>query len=157
MSKAVGPGAVPCDIPGYRVRFRTGLLQGLLTTWKIARVTLPLYIAVDLLAKTPALPALGRFFAPVMALFGLPGESALAFLSAFLLNIYAAIAVIAPLKLTAFQVTQCGLMMGIAHNLVVEGAVLRTTGARGGILTLFRLLLMVVAGIGLNLVHKALA
>jgi hypothetical protein len=123
----------------------------------MVRVTLPLYIAVDLLGKTPVLPALGRSFAPAMSLFGLPGEAALAFLSAFLLNIYAAIAVIVPLHPTPFQVTQCGVMMGIAHNLVVEGAILRTTGARAGALTLFRLLLSVVAGIGLNLVHKAFA
>ena len=36
--------------------------------------------------------------------------------------------------------------MGIAHNLVLEGGVLSSTGARGGILTLCRILLAVLAG-----------
>jgi hypothetical protein len=82
-----------------------------------------------------------------MGVFGLPGEAAFAFVAAFLLNLYAAIAVIVPLHLTPFQVTQCGLMMGIAHNLVVEGGVLSTTGARGGVLTLCRLAIACVAGL----------
>ena len=56
-----------------------------------------------------------------MKLFGLPGEAAFAFIAAFLLNLYAAIAVLAPLHLTPWQVTRCGLMMGIAHNLAVQG------------------------------------
>ena len=86
-------------------------------------------------------------YAPVMGIFGLPGEAAFAFVAAFLLNLYAAIAVIVPLHLTPFQVTQCGLMMGIAHNLVVEGGVLSTTGARGGVLTLCRLVVACAAGL----------
>jgi spore maturation protein SpmB len=93
------------------------------------------------------LDLLGKVFAPVMGIFGLPGEAAFAFVAAFLLNLYAAIAVIAPLHLTPFQVTQCGLMMGVAHNLVVEGVVLSTTGARGGVLTVCRLVIACAAGL----------
>jgi hypothetical protein len=37
-------------------------------------------------------------------------------------------------------------MMGIAHNLVLEGGILSSTGARGGVLTLCRILLAAVAG-----------
>jgi len=81
-----------------------------------------------------------------MGLFGLPGETAFAFIAAALVNLYAAIAILAPLDLTPWQVTQCGVMMGIAHNLVLEGGVLSSTGARGGVLTLCRLLLAIFAG-----------
>jgi hypothetical protein len=45
-------------------------------------------------------------------------------------------------------------MMGIAHNLLVEGAVLGSTGARGGLLTLCRLLIAGVTGILLELGHR---
>jgi hypothetical protein len=38
-------------------------------------------------------------------------------------------------------------MMGIAHNLVVEGAVLSTTGTRGWVLTLCRLAIAGAAGL----------
>lgn len=135
------------SIPDIPMRIRTGLSAGLKTSLKIIKVSVPLYVAVALLKGTPVLDLLGKVFAPVMGIFGLPGEAAFAFVAAFLLNLYAAIAVIAPLHLTPFQVTQCGLMMGVAHNLVVEGGVLSTTGARGGVLTLCRVVIACVAGL----------
>ena len=134
------------SIPDIPTRIRTGLSAGFGTSLKIIKVSVPLYVAVTLLKGTPLLDLLGDVFAPVMGIFGLPGEAAFAFVAAFLLNLYAAIAVIAPLHLTPFQVTQCGLMMGIAHNLVVEGGVLSTTGTRGGVLTVCRLLIACAAG-----------
>src|SRR5512143_3230298 len=141
-------GATAGDpIPDSPTRVRTGLMAGFRTSLKIIKVSVPLYVAVTLLKETPFLEVLGKVFAPVMGSFGLPGEAAFAFVAAFLLNLYAAIAVIVPLHLTPFQVTQCGLMMGVAHNLVVEGAVLSTTGARGGVLTLCRLVIACAAGL----------
>ena len=82
-----------------------------------------------------------------MGVFGLPGEAAFAFVAAFLLNVYAGIAVIVPLNLDSFQITQCGLMMGIAHDLIVEGGVLSTTGTRGWVLSLCRLVIAAAAGL----------
>lgn len=137
-------------VPGVGERFRRGVAGGLRTSLTIVKVTFPLYVAVDLLKGTEAVRALGALFSPAMGLFGLPGEAAFAFVAAFLLNLYAAIAILVPLGLTPFQVTQCGLMMGIAHNLVVEGGVLQSTGTRGGILTLFRIVAAAVAGLLLH-------
>jgi hypothetical protein len=142
-----GAGAAPEQVPDIPARVRTGIEGGLRTSLKIIKVSVPLYVGVTLLKGTPVLDALGRVFAPVMGIFGLPGEAAFAFVAAFLLNLYAAIAVIVPLHLTPFQVTQCGLMMGIAHNLIVEGGVLSTTGARGWVLTLCRLAIASAAGL----------
>ncbi len=135
------------SIPDIPARIRAGLSAGFRTSLKIIKVSVPLYVAVTLLKGTPFLEMLGQVFAPVMGIFGLPGDAAFAFVAAFLLNMYAAIAVIVPLHLTPFQVTQCGLMMGVAHNLVVEGGVLSTTGARGGVLTLSRLVVACAAGL----------
>ena len=115
------PGTAGAPVPDIPTRIRTGLSAGLRTAWKIIVISVPLYVAVTLLKGTPVLDFLGRIFAPWMGIFGLPGETAFAFVAAFLLNLYAGIAVIVPLNLDPFQVTQCGLMMGIAHNLVVEG------------------------------------
>jgi hypothetical protein len=140
-------GAAGESIPDIPTRIRTGLSAGFKTSLKIIKVSVPLYVAVSLLKGTPFLDWLGEAFAPVMGIFGLPGETAFAFVAAFLLNLYAAIAVIVPLQLSPFQVTQCGLMMGVAHNLVVEGGVLSTTGARGGVLTLCRLVIACAAGL----------
>ncbi|MBE0596595.1 MAG: nucleoside recognition protein [Desulfuromonadales bacterium] len=141
-------------VPPVSWRLRTGLTSGLQTSWKLIKYVIPLYVAVDLLKGTPVIELLGRWFAPMMALFGLPGEAALAFVAAFLLNLYAALAIMAPLDLTPWQITQCGLMMGIAHNLLVEGAVLGSTGTRGGLLTLSRLAIAAGAGLILHLLHR---
>lgn len=147
MSDQGAHGAAEESIPDIPMRIRTGLSAGFRTSLKIIKVSVPLYVAVSLLKGTPFLDWLGEAFAPVMGIFGLPGEAAFAFVAAFLLNLYAAIAVIVPLQLSPFQVTQCGLMMGVAHNLVVEGGVLSTTGARGGVLTLCRLVIACAAGL----------
>jgi hypothetical protein len=139
------------EAPDIRKRLAAGLAGGFRTALKIARITFPLYVAVDLLkTATPAVDALGRLFAPAMSLFGLPGETAFAFVAAGLLNIYAGLAIIVPLRLDPFQVTQCGLMMGIAHNLLLEGGVLGSTGTRGSLLTLIRVVLALLAGAAFN-------
>ena len=144
MNEPVTDGVQIPDIP---TRIRTGLSAGLRTSWKIILFSVPLYVAVSLLKGSPFLDFLGEVFAPFMGIFGLPGEAAFAFVAAFLLNLYAGIAIIVPLHLDAFQVTQCGLMMGFAHNLVVEGGVLSSTGARGLTLTLCRVVIAVAAGL----------
>jgi hypothetical protein len=143
-------------IPDIPARLRTGFAGGLQTSWKLIRFVLPLYVLVDLLKGSGAVDYLGALFAPLMRLFGLPGEAAFAFVAGLLLNLYAAIAVLAPLQLSPWQVTQCGLMLGIAHNLVVEGGVLGSTGARGGVLTLCRLLLAAAAGLAMEAGHRLL-
>ena len=147
-------GGAEGGVPDLRARLRTGLGAGLRTSLQILKVTVPLYVAVDLLERTPVIGVLGSFFAPLMGLFGLPGAAAFAFIAAFLLNLYAAIAILVPLHLDAFQMTQCGLMMGIAHNLVVEGGVLRSTGARGGFLTLCRLCISAATGLAFHAAQR---
>jgi spore maturation protein SpmB len=134
------------QIPPVSQRIRDGLIEGWRTVFKMIKFVLPLYILVDLCKANGVLDSLGTWCAPFMSLFGLPGATAFAFMAGALVNLYAAIAVLAPLDLTPWQITQCGVMMGIAHNLVLEGGVLSSTGARGGILTLCRILLAALAG-----------
>jgi len=134
-------------VPDIPTRLKTGFFDGLQTTWKLVKYVIPLYILVELLKGTSYLATFGDLFAPAMRLFGLPGEAAMAFLAGFTLNLYAAIAILVPLQLEPWQVTQCGLMMGIAHNLLLEGGVLRSTGARAWLITLARLLIAILAGL----------
>jgi hypothetical protein len=134
------------QVPTIPERLRTGVVDGWWTVLKMFKFVLPLYIVVDICKAYGLIESIGSWCAPFMKLFGLPGETAFAFIAAALVNLYAAIAILAPLDLTPWQVTQCGVMMGIAHNLVLEGGVLSSTGARGGVLTCCRILLAVVAG-----------
>ena len=134
------------SIPDVATRLKTGFCDGWRTSLKLIKWVVPIYLVVDLLKHTPVLDRMGAVFAPLMTTFGLPGETAFAFVAAFTLNLYAAIAILVPLELTSWQITQCGLMMGIAHNLLVEGGVLSSTGARGGLLTLCRLIMAACCG-----------
>ena len=129
-----------------RSLFRNGLIEGLKTSWVLIRVILPTYIAVDLLKSTPIIPAIGRAFGPMMRPLGLPGEAAMALVLGLLVNLYAAIGVLAPLGLTTGQVTVCALILGLAHSLILESAVLRTLGTRYLTLTFYRLAIALLAG-----------
>lgn len=132
--------------PELMTRLRVGGVEGWKTLLKLLKFVVPLYILVSILQQTGVLTGIGNACAPLMALFGLPGETALAFLAAFTLNLYSAVAILAPLNLSPFEITQCGLMLGIAHNLFLEGGVLSGTGTRGLLLTLCRLLIAALAG-----------
>ncbi len=120
--------------------------KGLETSWILIRVLFPAYLAVDLLKSTPVIPALGKAFGPMMHPLGLPGEAAMAMVIGCSVNLYAAVGILAALGLSSGQVVICGLMLGIAHTLIVEGAVLRSIGTRYLLLTLYRLGLALLVG-----------
>jgi hypothetical protein len=130
-----------------RTVLRAGLQRGLRTSLTLAKFILPAYVAVDFLGSTPVLPALGRLCAPLMQPLGLPGEAAMALVLGSLLNLYAAIGILAPMGLSAGQLTLCALMLGLAHSLVVETTVLKALGTRYVLLTVYRLILAVAVGL----------
>ncbi len=121
---------------------RVASLAGFLLRW-----VLPLYVATEILVRTGALHWLSGFLEPVMGLFKLPPEAAVVVCAGMLVNLYAAAAVAAPLNLTPEQVTVLGLMLGIAHNLVLEGAIVRQLSDRYRRLTLLRIGLGLAAGL----------
>lgn len=79
--------------------------------------------------------------------FGLSGKMAVAIISGYLVNLYAAIAALVPLNPTWQQITVVGLMTGISHNLVVEGAILHKTGANAFFTVIFRVIVSIIAGL----------
>jgi len=62
-------------------------------------------------------------------------------------NLYAAVGILASLGLGTGQLAVCGLMLGIAHSLVIESAVLRTLGTRYLLLAFYRLALALLVGL----------
>lgn len=99
------------------------------TSLWIIKITIPVSFCVLLLKLTGLLPAIARLFEPLFALFGLPGESALVFVTAGLVNIYACIGVMETLGLEGHTVTILALMCLISHSLPVETAVQKRTGS----------------------------
>lgn len=110
---------------------KNGFNSGIKISKKIVIFTFPFYIFVDVLKQLNILDKIGNIASPFMKLIGLPGEASIAIISGMTLNIYAAIAAMAPLELTVKQVTLIGLFLGMAHNLIIETAVLSRTGVTG--------------------------
>ncbi len=125
---------------------KNGLKNGFATSASLIKTIVPFYIAVDYLNALHVTDVAGSFLSPLMGLFGLSGKMAIALISGYLVNLYAAIAVLVVLHPTWQQVTIVGLMSGIAHNLVVEGAILARLGANPIFVTLLRIAVSLVAG-----------
>lgn len=137
-----------------KTAFVKGLREGLETTWRLAKLILPIYFAVTILQHTPLLHYIAALFHPVLGLAGLPGETALALIMGAFVNIYAAIAVLIPLipslPLDIKQLTVLASMSCICHNIPIESAVSRQTGVSFWLVTFIRIVTALVMGIILN-------
>jgi hypothetical protein len=89
-----------------------------------------------------------------MSIFGLPGEAALSLVAGYLINLYAAIAVLTPLGLPAKDMTVVALMLGICHSVTVETPITKKTGVNAMLLLLVRISLSLFSGVVLNLLWK---
>ena len=117
-----------------------GIKKGLWTFWMLMRIMVPVYIIVTLLNHTPVLPAVARFFEPFMGIWQLPGDAALALVLGHVVNLYVAIAVIAAGGWDPASVTVAGVILGVSHSLIMEGAILRQMRAPALLLTLMRVI-----------------
>ena len=132
--------------PPWRLALGRSYERGRKFLWFLLVNLLPLYLASDLLVASGALAKLSGFLAPVMGLWGLPPEAAAVLVAGMLVNLYAATAVAATLSLTWQQVSVLGLILGIAHSLIMEAVVVRQLTPRYHTLTLLRILLGLAAG-----------
>ncbi|WP_102797303.1 nucleoside recognition domain-containing protein [Bowmanella denitrificans] len=117
--------------------------------WTLIKIMLPATIAVKLLDSLGFTQWLGVALGPVMELLGLPSELGLVWAVTMLTNIYTGMAAFYTLSVgqeyTVAQISILGLLMLVAHSLVIEGAVAKATGVR------WRLTLAVRIGSGLIL------
>lgn len=102
-------------------------------------ITVPVSFLVFILKITGILQIIAHFFTPIFSFMGLPGESAIVFTTACLLNVYSSIAVIQTLGLAGRVVTILALMCLISHNLPVESMVQKRTGSSAIKMILIRL------------------
>ncbi|HQG25512.1 MAG TPA: nucleoside recognition domain-containing protein, partial [Syntrophorhabdus sp.] len=56
---------------------KRGFLNGILITYKMVKVIVPCYIAIEFIKHLGLIEVISAFFKPCMSIFGLPGESAL--------------------------------------------------------------------------------
>ncbi|MCK5679786.1 nucleoside recognition protein [bacterium] len=128
-----------------------GVKSGLQTTYSLALIIVPIYLIITLLGKTPVLGWVGRLFQPMMELLGLPGEAVMGVVLGNVLNLYAAIGAITPLKLDQKQTTVFALFLLLSHSLPLEAAVSRMAGVKAWPFVILRLLAGFFLAAGLNL------
>jgi spore maturation protein SpmB len=147
LSEGEAPPGEPAAIKRVVLSLRRGGVSGIFTSWTLLKVMIPTMVLVQLLKVTGLLGSIASMGAPLMGLFGLPGESSLVLITGGLVNIYAAIAVAVNIPLTAKGMTILAIMVLIAHNLIVETAVQSQSGTPAWITLPVRLTAAVFAGL----------
>lgn len=108
-------------------------------TW-LLKIILPISLAVSLLQYWGVIAILAEFLKPLFALIGLPGESAIVFISSLFLTLYAPIAIMTTLALDMREITILAMMCLISHNLFVESAIQQKTGTSAVIMFSLRII-----------------
>ncbi len=120
------------------------------TIWWIFKITATVSFIMFLLKYTGILTWIATAVSPVFHIFGLPGDAALAYVSAYFINIYSGIAVISTLDMTVRQITILGTMNLAAHAMVAETAIQKKTGTPVIHMVIVRTLSSITLGIVMN-------
>ena len=133
---------------------KQGFDNTLKVIWKITKIIIPVYILVSLLAYLNILPIISNYLAPIMSIFGLPGEACLALILGNFINIYAAIATLITVNLSVKQITIIALMLTTSHSLFIETSVLASLKVSKMFQVVLRLTVMIIIGIVMNLIWR---
>jgi hypothetical protein len=130
---------------------RSVVPKALKTAWWMIRMMLPVSFAVMLMQYFGLLQYISSWLSPIFIHIGLPGESALVYITSFFLSIYAAIAVIGTLVLDIREVTILAIMCLIAHNMIIETAIQKRTGSSAIRIVILRVVWSFIAAFLFNL------
>lgn len=137
-------------------KFMQSLRSAFLPTWKSAswllKLMIPISLAVTLLQHWGVLAWIAGYLNPLFSMLGLPGESAVLFISGAAAGTYAGVAAMMSVHLTLRQATIVGIMILICHALPMECTVNHKTGSNFLRMGLIRILMAFVAAMFLNLV-----
>lgn len=124
-------------------------------TWRSAswlmKLMIPISLIVTLLQYFGILEWMALYLHPVFVHLGLPGASAVAFISGASAGTYAGIAAMMSMPLTMKQATILSLMIAICHALPMECAVNRKTGSSFWRMAMLRIVMAFVCALVLNI------
>jgi len=103
------------------------------------KIIVPTSLVVTLLQWSGWLYRADFVLSPLMSWINLPSEAALPIISGMLINIYAAIAVMAIIPFSVGQMTLIAVFALICHNLITEGIIQHRSGINGIKITFIRI------------------
>lgn len=116
----------------------------------LLKIILPISLLVRLLQYSGLLGRISEVLAPAFSLVGLPGETAIIFITSIFSPLYAPIALITSMSLGVREATILALMCLTSHNLMVESSVQAKTGSSFWGMTFLRLVMSFVIAFCLN-------
>lgn len=122
------------------------------TIWWLLKIILPISLLVSLLHYFGIIAWMATFLTPAFTFIGLPGESAIVFITSIFLSLYAPIAVMATLPLDIREITILAIMCLISHNMFVETSIQKKTGSSYAVMFLLRIITSFIAAYLLNLI-----
>lgn len=111
--------------------------------WELARITLPIAALTELAARAGVIDGLAPVFGPIMGVFGLPPELAVAWITGLLVGVWAGLASLLALMpgsvLSTADVTVFSALLLFAHALPIEQKIIQRAGPGFLVTTLLRL------------------
>ena len=126
------------------------------TSWKstkwLLKLMIPISLAVTLMQHFEILTWIATWVNPLFVHFGLPGESAVAFISGATAGTYAGIAAMMSIPLTMKQASILALMIALCHALPMECAVNKKTGSSFWNMGAIRIIMALICAFCLNII-----
>jgi len=116
----------------------------------LLKIILPISLLVRLLQYSGWLNEISAYLEPLFSLIGLPGETAIVFITSVFCPLYAPIALITSMSLGVREATILAVMCLISHNLIVESSIQAKTGSSFWGMTILRLIMSFVIAFSLN-------
>ena len=121
------------------------------TKW-LLKLMIPISLAVTLMQHFGILTWIATWINPLFVHFGLPGESAVAFISGATAGTYAGIAAMMSIPLTMKQASILALMIALCHALPMECAVNKKTGSSFWKMGAIRIVMALICSFCLNII-----
>ena len=122
------------------------------------KILIPFIFIIKLLEITGVVDLIAKAFAPLVGLIGLPPELGIIWVTALVVNIYAALIllvnILPSLDISVAQITILTVAMLLCHNLLVESAISRSAGVSFLFTSFYRLVSAFFVCCILNLIYS---
>ncbi len=134
----------------YKKIIRPSIIKSSQTTIWLMKIILPVSLFVGFLDYYGGLAYLAQFFDPLFTHLGLPGSTAIVYITSIFLPLYAPLAIIMSMSMTLRELTILAVMCQTAHNLPVESAIQAKTGSSFWGMSALRIGVSIIIGMVLN-------